>query len=80
MSAWETLEVMLATDPRDVACAETFALIHAYAQLLVDGGDPETQMPGVAAHLATCGPCAEDYQGLLAAIRIEAEGTAQTGA
>ncbi len=75
MSAWETLEAMLATDPRDAACGETFELIHAYGQILVDGGDPETRMPGVAVHLATCGPCAEDYQGLLAAIRTEAEGT-----
>jgi hypothetical protein len=29
--------------------------------------------PGIAAHLAACGPCGEDFDGLLAAIRGTAE-------
>lgn len=78
MSAWETLEAMLQTDPRDAGCGETFELIHAFAEMLVRGGDPESEMPGIAAHLATCGPCAEDYLGLLAAIRSEAAEGAET--
>lgn len=72
MSTWDRLERMLSTDPRDPGCAETFALIHAYAQVVVDGGDPEVEMPGITLHLSTCGPCAEDYLGLLAALRGEA--------
>jgi hypothetical protein len=28
--------------------------------------------PGVAAHLRACGPCGEDYEGLLATIAGEA--------
>ncbi len=71
MSAWETLEQLLATDPRDAGCAQTFELIHAYAETLVRGGDPETEMPGITVHLHTCGPCAQDYLGLLAAIRAQ---------
>lgn len=73
MSAWDALEVLLSTDPRDAACAETFEHIHTYAEIVVNGGDPEREMPGVALHLARCGPCAEDYQGLLAALRAEAD-------
>lgn len=73
MSAWESLRSMLATDDRDAGCAETFELIHAYAQIVVDGGDPEAALPGITLHLETCGPCAEDYLGLLAALRAEAK-------
>lgn len=72
MSAWDTLEELLATDPRDAGCSETFELIHRYAEIVVRGGDPEREMPGITAHLAACGPCAEDYQGLLQAVRDEA--------
>lgn len=72
MSVWETLQTLLDTDPRDAGCAETFELIHAYAEIVVSGGDPEVQMPGVTIHLSTCGPCADDYQGLLALLRAEA--------
>jgi hypothetical protein len=39
------------------------------AQQLVTG--PELDDPGVAAHLLACGPCAEDYEGLLAAARAD---------
>ena len=30
----------------------------------------ETDYPGVAAHLRVCGPCAEDFRGLLATAGI----------
>ena len=29
--------------------------------------------PGIAAHLRACGPCGEDFEGLLAAVRGEAD-------
>ncbi len=73
MSAWDALQLLLATDPRDAGCAETFELIHAYAQIAASGGDPEDSMPGITIHLATCGPCATDYLALLAAVRSEGD-------
>jgi hypothetical protein len=36
--------------------------------LIVAGEDAAGRYPGVAAHLAACGPCAEDFTGLLAAV------------
>ena len=37
-------------------------------------GEPAGQRyPGLAAHLRACGPCVEDFEGLLAAIRGEAD-------
>ena len=56
MSTWDALESMLATDPRDAGCDETFALIHAYAEIVASGGDPESTMPGITVHLESCGP------------------------
>jgi selenophosphate synthetase-related protein len=60
---------LLRTDPRDVGCDEAWALVHVYAELVAAGADPEEQFPGVTAHLAQCGPCAEDFQGLLLQLR-----------
>ena len=70
MDTWEALDAMLRTDERDVGCAQTFALVHRYAEIALRGGDPEAELPGISAHLAVCGPCAEDYEGLLSAVRV----------
>ncbi|KUN00605.1 hypothetical protein AQI95_34435 [Streptomyces yokosukanensis] len=63
-----SLERFLNTDPRDVGCDEALRLLHVYADLKAAGGDPERHWPGVSAHLLSCGPCDEDYHGLLAAV------------
>ena len=68
MSDRERLERFLRTDPRDVGCDEAMAVLHIYADLAAAGEDPAGRYPGVAAHLAACGPCAEDLTGLLAAV------------
>ena len=65
----DRLERFLATDPGDVGCDEAMAVMHLYAELLAAGVDAAGQYPGVAAHLAACGACAEDVEGLLAAVR-----------
>ena len=68
MSDRERLERFLRTDPRDVGCDEAMAVLHIYVDLIVTGDDAAGRYPGVAAHLAACGPCAEDFTGLLAAV------------
>jgi len=68
MSEWESLDRFLRTDPRDVGCEEAMAVLHIYADLAATGENPAERYPGVAAHLAACGPCAEDFTGLLAAV------------
>ena len=68
MSQWERLDRFLRTDPRDVGCEEAMAVLHIYVDLIVAGEDAAGRYPGVAAHLAACGPCAEDLTGLLAAV------------
>jgi len=68
----ERLERFLATDPGDVGCDEAMTVMHLYAEVLAAGVDAAEQYPGVAVHLAACGACAEDVDGLLAAVQ-EAE-------
>jgi hypothetical protein len=69
MSGWGRLAAFLRTDPRDVGCDEALAVLHVYVDLVLDGEQPELQFPGVAAHLHACGPCNDDFEGLLAAAR-----------
>jgi hypothetical protein len=62
------LERFLDTDPADIGCGQAMEILHVYVDLVAADRDAGSQYPGVAAHLAACGPCGEDYQGLLAAV------------
>lgn len=68
MNDLERLERFLRTDPRDAGCDEAMAVLHIYVELIASGGDAAQRYPGVAAHVLACGPCAEDFAGLLAAV------------
>jgi len=68
MNGWSALDRFLRTDPRDVGCAEAMEMLHVYADLVAAGEPAERRYPGLAAHLRSCGPCREDFAGLLAAI------------
>jgi hypothetical protein len=72
MNGRSALEHFLRTDPRDVGCAQAMELLHIYAELAAAGAPMEERYPDVAAHLRACGPCDEDFEGLLAALRDEA--------
>jgi hypothetical protein len=71
MNGWSALDGFLRTDPRDVGCAEAMEMLHIYAELAAAGAAVKERYPGVAAHLRACGPCGEDFEGLLAAVRVE---------
>jgi hypothetical protein len=66
------LERFLDTDPADVGCDQAARVLNVYVDLLAAGADPADRYPGVAAHLAACGPCGEDFRGLLAAVTAQA--------
>ena len=72
MNGWPALDRFLRTDPRDVGCAQAMEMLHVYAELIASGELAEQRYPGIAAHLHACGPCGEDFEGLLAAICGEA--------
>jgi hypothetical protein len=67
VTGWDELGRFLHTDPRDVGCDEALRLLHVYVDLMLDDGgeDVARRYPGIAAHLLACGPCADDFQGLL---------------
>ena len=65
MSDSEALERFLQTDPRDVGCDRAMELLHIYAELVAADGSAAARYPGIAAHLRACGPCNEDFEGLL---------------
>jgi hypothetical protein len=70
MTGWADLDRFLQTDPRDVGCEQAMAVLHVYVELVLGDGSAAAagRYPGVAAHLLACGPCAEDYDGLVAAV------------
>ena len=63
MNEWPALDRFLRTDPRDVGCAKAMELLHVYVELVA-----ARCYPGVEAHLQACGPCGQDFDGLLAAV------------
>lgn len=68
MSDWSELDAFLETDPADVGCDEAMRILHVYVELVADGEDAAARYPGVASHLRQCGPCSEDFHGLLALV------------
>jgi hypothetical protein len=60
------LERLLDVDPRDAGCDHARHVLHVYAELVQqDDGIAAARYPEVAAHLAACGPCEQDLEGLL---------------
>ena len=71
MNSWSALDAFLETDPQDAGCGKAMELLDVYAELVIaDPDGTKQQYPQVAAHVRACGPCAEDLEGLLAAIRM----------
>lgn len=70
MTGWQALDEFLRTDPGDVGCARALEVLDIYVDVVsVEGVEAaERRFPGVAAHLRACGPCGEDFDGLLAAV------------
>jgi hypothetical protein len=71
MTGWNTLDLgrFLETDPADVGCEQAAELLHVYVEAAAtDPVAAKARYPGIAAHLRACGPCSQDFEGLLAAI------------
>ena len=69
MNGWSALDRFLRTDPQDVGCARAMEMLHVYAELVAAGEPAEERYSGIAAHLHACGPCGDDFEGLLAVLR-----------
>jgi hypothetical protein len=69
MNDLSSLDRFLQTDPRDVGCAEALEVLHVYVDLVAAGAPAEERYPGIAAHLRSCAPCGDDFEGLLAIVQ-----------
>ena len=69
MNGWSALDRFPRTDPRDVGCEQAMEMLCIYVELVATDAPAEQRYPGTAAHLRSCGPCGEDFEGLLAASR-----------
>jgi hypothetical protein len=76
MNAWPELDRFLQTDPHDVGCAEAMEMLSVYVDLVASGAPAEQRYPGIAAHLHACGPCGDDFEALLDAVRDTADSQA----
>jgi hypothetical protein len=68
MNSETALHRFLETDPDDVGCQQAMEVLHIYVEVVAADAAAWERYPGIAAHLRACGPCSEDFDGLLAAI------------
>ena len=59
----------ITTHVDEMSCAECYAKVDRLAELVLDGKDTVSLMPGVHDHLAHCQECREEFQALLSALR-----------
>ena len=62
--AEDLVEGLLGPEEPEVGCDECFAELDRYVDLELAGADPDTELPGVRAHLAGCLACREEHQSL----------------
>jgi hypothetical protein len=55
----------------ELSCEECFALLDAYVETELAGGDADAAMPGMRAHLQGCPACAEDHESLRAFVATD---------
>jgi hypothetical protein len=68
MTITTSLARFLKPDPIDAGCAETFNLLDVYVEKELADGSAARRYPSIAAHLASCDACAQDFKGLRAAV------------
>ena len=59
---------LLGPEGPEVSCEECFERLDEYVEAELAGGDPEQEVPGMAAHLAGCPACREDHESLRALV------------
>ena len=73
MNGRDSLTRLLGTPGQDSGCDGGMAVIAEYVELELAGSDAEHLFPDLAAHLRNCPACAEDYEGLVALVRVREE-------
>jgi hypothetical protein len=63
------IAALLGPGEPEVDCDTCFDELDRYVELEFAHADAEAAVPGMRAHLAGCGACREDYEGLVALLR-----------
>jgi hypothetical protein len=63
------IAALLGPGEPEVDCDTCFDELDRYVELEIAHADAEAAVPGMRAHLAGCGACREDYEGLVALLR-----------
>ena len=66
------IERLLGPAEPEVSCDECFARLDEYVETELAGGDADTAVPGMRAHLGGCPACREEYEALRDLVRREA--------
>jgi DNA-binding MarR family transcriptional regulator len=56
------------TQDEEIDCEECYNHMDRFAEMLLDGEDPEKVMPLVKHHLELCGDCHEEFEALSIAL------------
>jgi hypothetical protein len=67
----QTLQRVLGPAEPEVGCDECFDALDRYVELEAAGGDADSAIPGLRAHLAGCPACREEHDSLLALVTSE---------
>jgi hypothetical protein len=71
---WQVLlQAALETSEVEITCMDCFNLLDQYADLLLDGTDPQDIMPSVRQHLHNCPICTQEFETLLLMLREAAQ-------
>jgi Zn finger protein HypA/HybF involved in hydrogenase expression len=71
---WEILlQSALETEEYEISCLECFNLLDQYADLLLEGADPQEIMPTVRQHLNHCPTCTSEFEALVVMLQEAAK-------
>lgn len=71
---WQILlESALDTEEYEISCLECFNLLDQYADMLLDGADPNDIMPTVRQHLKHCPTCTHEFEALMTMLQEAAQ-------
>ena len=63
---WQVLlKTALETEEYEINCLECFNLLDQYADLLLEGANPDEILPAVRQHLHHCPACTQEFETLM---------------
>jgi len=68
------LHMLAVTRPVEIGCDDCFEQLDLFVELEIAGKNAADTMPLVQEHRARCGDCREEFEALLAALKVQAEG------